>query len=388
VYARRAVPFGALTDVLIFADSLRSPELRHEVPVAVPDPFLYAEHDGSRHTVVTSFEIDRITEVAPGVENHPYEEFGFDELVGTMSREDAELEMYSRAVKKLGISRAVVPQTFPLGLADHLRGEGIEITVDRDEFLRRRRVKNPAELEGIRRASRAAEAGMRTIRDALARAETSNGTLAVDGEPLTCERLKIAVERAFSEHGAAAEEFIVSHGAQTAIGHEGGSGPIAPGEPIVADLFPRDRQSGCFTDMTRTFVAGPVPDELAEYQRLCRDALKRAVDHVRPGTTGRELFEATCELFQEHGYPTQLSKEPGQVLDHGFFHSLGHGVGLEVHEQPWLGRGPGELMAGDVIAVEPGLYRQGFGGCRLEDLVLVTEDGAEVLTDFPYDLSA
>jgi Xaa-Pro aminopeptidase len=62
-------------------------------------------------------------------------------------------------------------------------------------------------------------------------------------------------------------------------------------------------------------------------------------------------------------------------------------VGLEVHEQPNLGRGPGELVAGDVIAVEPGLYRNGYGGCRLEDLVRVTEDGGETLTDFPYDLA-
>src|SRR6266571_1473884 len=61
----------------------------------------------------------------------------------------------------------------------------------------------------------------------------------------------------------------------------------------------------------------------------------------------------TCELFQEHGYPTQLTKKPGEVLEQGFFHSLGHGVGLEVHEQPWLGRATSELVAGDVVAGEP-----------------------------------
>ena len=75
------------------------------------------------------------------------------------------------------------------------------------------------------------------------------------------------------------------------------------------------------------------------------------------------------------------------MLQDGFYHSLGHGVGLEVHEEPSLGRAPGELVAGDVIAVEPGLYRHGYGGCRLEDLVLVTENGPEVLTDYPYDLA-
>ena len=98
------------------------------------------------------------------------------------------------------------------------------------------------------------------------------------------------------------------------------------------------------------------------------------------------MHTAVCEFFHEHGFPTQLSKKPGEVLEDGFFHGLGHGVGLEVHEQPWLGRSPGDIVAGDVVAVEPGLYRAGYGGCRLEDLVLVTESGAEVITDFPYEL--
>ena len=74
------------------------------------------------------------------------------------------------------------------------------------------------------------------------------------------------------------------------------------------------------------------------------------------------------------------------MLRDGFFHGLGHGVGLDVHERPGLGRSPDTLRAGDVITLEPGCYRQGYGGVRLEDLVLVTEDGCETLTDFPYEL--
>jgi Xaa-Pro aminopeptidase len=102
--------------------------------------------------------------------------------------------------------------------------------------------------------------------------------------------------------------------------------------------------------------------------------------------TGHELMQATCDLFHEHGYPTPLHKQSGEVLLDGFFHGLGHGVGLEVHEPPRLSRNGEELMPGDVVTVEPGLYRNGYGGVRLEDLVLVTEDGAENLTNFPYDL--
>ncbi len=377
-----------MADVLIYADSLRSPEMRHEVPLAVPDPFLYAERDGSRHVVASSFELDRMKAVAPDLELMPYEEFGLDELYAQgLSRDEIELEVVLRAVRRFGIERAAVPSTFPLEIADHLRANGIEVTADREHFVRRRRVKNEAELAGIRRAQRAAEAGMSAARDLLRAAERQNGNLVLDGKPLTCERLKVAVEQAFTANGAFADEFIVSHGAQTAVGHDMGSGPIEPGEPVCLDLFPRDRESGCFADMTRVFVVGEPSEELAEYHRLCREALEAAVAAVKPGIAGSELNRISSKVFEEHGYPTLLSKQPGEVLKDGFYHSLGHGVGLEVHEDPALGRGPGELVAGDVIAVEPGLYRHGYGGCRLEDLVLVTDDGSEVLTDYPYDLA-
>jgi Xaa-Pro aminopeptidase len=376
-----------VADVLIYADSLRSPEMRHEVPIAIPDPFLYAERNGERHVVASSFELDRIAAVAPELQIMPLEEFGLDELYAQgLSRDEIELEVVLRAARRFGIEEAAVPATFPLEVGDHLRANGITVAADREQFVARRRVKNKAELAGIRRAQHAAEAAMTAARDLLRAAERQNGSLVLEGEPLTCERIKLAVEQAFTANGAFADEFIVSHGAQTAVGHDMGSGPIAPDEPVCLDLFPRDRESGCFADMTRTFVVGEVSDELREFHQLCREALDRSVAAIKPGIAGSELNRICCEVFEEHGFPTLLSKQPGEVLKDGFYHSLGHGVGLEVHEHPTLGRGPGELVAGDVIAVEPGLYRNGYGGCRLEDIVLVTEDGAETLTEYPYDL--
>ena len=376
-----------MSDVLIYADSIRFAEMRHEVPLGVPDPFLYAERNGTRSVVASSFELGRINDVAPDIEALPMEEFGIDELYAQgLSRPEIELEVILRAARRFGVEQAVVPSTFPLELADHLRSNGIQVRADRDLFVQRRRVKNDAELAGIRRAQRAAEAAMDAARELMRSAERQNGTVQLDGEPLTCERIKLAVEQAFTANGAFADEFIVSHGPQTAVGHDMGSGPIAPDEPVCLDLFPRDRESGCFADMTRVFVVGTPSDELREWHTLCKEALDRSVAAVKPGVSGSALHKISCDIFEEHGYPTLRSKEPGEVLRDGFYHSLGHGVGLEVHEEPSLGRAPGELVAGDVIAVEPGLYRHGYGGCRLEDLVLVTESGPEVLTDYPYDL--
>jgi Xaa-Pro aminopeptidase len=375
-----------VTDILILADSIRSPEMRHEVPLPVPDAFLYAEHAGRRVVVVSSLESQRVAEADSGLEVIPLESLGIDQLLlDGMKPSEAMLQVYVRACQELGVERASVSPTFPLELADRLRASGIELEVDRDQFDLRRRRKNATEIAGLRRAQHACEAALDVAREML-RSATVNGTLVLDGAPLTSERIKAEVERVFTEHGVVADEFIVAHGPQTAIGHEMGHGPILPGEPITFDLFPRDRETGVYTDMTRTYVVGDVSDELREYHTLCKEALERVVAAVKPGVNGRALFEIPCSLFAEHGYPTQLTKQPGEVLTSGFFHSLGHGVGLEVHERPWLGRVGDDLVAGDVIALEPGLYRPGLGGVRLEDIAIVTEDSIDVVTDYPYEL--
>jgi Xaa-Pro aminopeptidase len=363
-------------DVLIYGDTIRSPELRHEVPVAVPDAFLYVERDGARYAFVGSLEVPRMREIA-GLEPVPLEEVGLDELIRQgLRRVEADRELVLRACRSVGVAQAVTPRDFPLEQADYLRANGIELRADGDFFDRRRRVKSETEVAGIRRAQRAAEKAMDAIRAGLR-----------EGSRVTCEELRGEANRVFSEEETIVPDLvIVSHGAQTAVGHEPGHGPIAAGEPVIVDLYPRDPHSGCFADMTRTFCVGSPPEELVRQHELVREGLDRAYAAIRPGVTGAEVHRLVCELFQEHGYPTQLSKHEGEVLEEGFFHALGHGVGLEVHEEPGLGRNGVELVAGDVLAVEPGLYRKGFGGCRLEDLVLVTEDGCELLTDYPYGL--
>jgi Xaa-Pro aminopeptidase len=349
-------------DLLIYGDTVRSPELRHEVPVPVPDPFLYVERNGSRYAFVGSLEIPRMREL-DGLQAVPLDELGMDELIAQgLASDELDRELVLRACRRVGIDEAVAPRTFPLDVADHLRANGVQVRAHGRVFDARRRVKTEAEREGIRRAQRATEGAMDAIRARL-RA----------GGKVTCEDLRSEAMLVFTEAGMILPDIvIVSHGAQTAVGHEPGYGEIQPGEPIVVDLYPQD----------------PEPDEeLVRYHALVREALELAYEVLKPGVTGAEAHRAVCEFFQEHGFPTQLTKTPGQVLDEGFFHSLGHGVGLEVHEQPGLGRTGVEIVAGDVLAVEPGLYRKGFGGCRLEDIVLVTESGTERFGDYPYDLS-
>jgi Xaa-Pro aminopeptidase len=357
------------------------------VPLGVPDPFLYAEVGGVRHIAIGSMEIPRLAALG-AYELHPFEEFGADELIaaGTSYRE-LRREIPARAVKSFGLTSASVPETFPLWLADRLRADGVELDLDGDLFDDRRRVKSDAELAGMRRAQRAAEAGMDAARDLLRRATPHGDGLAVDGEPLTVERIKIAMAHAFAQNGTTCEDFIVAPGPQGAVGHDMGSGAVRPGVPVVIDIWPRDNETSCYSDMTRTYVVGEVPEQVEQWHALCKQALDAAIAEIRDGADGRHVYDVTCELFEAAGEPTQRTKEAGKPLAEGFFHGLGHGVGLEVHEQPGMGlASKTALRAGDVVTVEPGLYRQGYGGVRLEDLVLVTGSGAENLTQYPYDL--
>jgi Xaa-Pro aminopeptidase len=372
---------------LIAGDTVRVPELRHEVPLGIPDAFLYAELDGRRVVVISSMEAMRIEALGLDLDVLPTEEFGSDEIRRSGADvHSAATELAVRTVQGLGVAQATVPTGFPLGLADALRAKGVSLTVDQKLFDDRRRRKSPHELDGIRRAQRAAEAGVATAKEALVRAERVNGGLDLDGQALTCELLKERIQTTFLAHGALAEEMIVAHGPQTAIGHDMGSGAIAADDVVVLDLFPVDLESGCYADLTRTFVVGEMPDEIHMWHALCREALELAVAEVRPGANGGEIHRLVSRFFADRGFPTQLTKAEGEVLRDGFYHGLGHGVGLEVHEAPSLGMLGEELVAGDVITIEPGLYRQGFGGVRVEDLLLVTEDGYERLTDCPYDL--
>jgi Xaa-Pro aminopeptidase len=275
-----------------------------------------------------------------------------------------------------------------VGVADRLRREGIALDVDERAVAARRRVKTPAELDGIRRAQRAAEAGMAAGETLIRRAEPADGLLLVDGEPLTAGAVREAVRGACAEAGAPAPPDIMVVSDLSGGGHDPGSGPLPANLPITIDVWPRDESSGCWADMTRTFVNGRVSDEVAALREVVLDAMETARSAVRPGILGRELYDTAAEIVERAGHPTKRTAPPGETLTTGFYFSLGHGVGLEVHEPPLLGlAGDEPLVAGDVIAIEPGIEGlEGIGGVRFEDLLLVTEDGCETLTDYPYEL--
>jgi Xaa-Pro aminopeptidase len=379
-------------NVLVYGDTQTSPALRHEVPVSISDPFLYLEAGDRRAVLTNALEDARIARAAPDLERLLEDQFGRDELISTgWSLGEIEYELCVRAIDAFGITDAVVPPEFPLALADRLRAAGVELTPDEREFIDRRRHKSAAEMAGIRRAADAAVAAMGEAAAMLRRCEIDGEQLLLDGEQLTAEAVRERIREVCARAGAPAPADIMVKpmGPNPAGGHDPGAGPLPAHLPIEIDLWPRDEQSGCWADMTRAFVRGEISDPIAEIHALVLDAHERACAAVKPGVPGADLYAIACEVFEAAGHRTGRSKAPGEILREGFFFGLGHGVGLEVHEAPPLGRtGRGPLIVGDVIAVEPGTSVMAVGGTRVEDLLVVTDDGSERLTgSFPYGLA-
>lgn len=365
--------------VLIFGDTERSADLFHAIPVAIIDPFAYAEVGDRRVALVGATDRAQVQGAVPAIEVVDPSALGRDELIADLGYVRTDYELTLRLVRSLGLERVTVPWETPAGIVDHLRAGGIEVDVDLDTFVARRRVKTPHQIEGIRRAADAASA-------AMARAAA---LVSACPPGLSCEAIRAAMKEVCAERGAALpDDVIVARNEQAAQGHESGGGSVWEGDVVLIDIWPRDTASRCWADMTRTFVAGDREPsaQVRRWWELSRDALAAVTAAVGPGVNGRALYDIACEVFEGAGVTTQRTKEPGAALDHGFFHALGHGVGIEVHEAPAIGIAGDDLVAGDVVAVEPGCYEPGVGGVRLEDLLLVTDAGAEVLTHHPYEL--
>jgi len=378
-------------NVLIYGDTETSPALRHELPLVIGDAFLYLESDGRRAVLTNAIEEARIERVAPDVERLLVDAFGRDELIAAgRPWWEIEQEVCLRAVSAFGIRDAAVPPAFPIALADRLRADGVELRPDGRLFAQRRRHKTEAEMAGIRRAADAAVRGMAAAAAVLRDAAVRGDELWQGDERLTSEAVRTRIREVCARLGAPAPADIMVKpmGPNPAIGHDPGSGPLPAHAPILVDLWPQDEESGCWGDMTRTFVRGDISDQVAALHALVLDAHERSCGAARPGVTGLELYGIACDVFESARHPTGRTKPAGETLREGFYHALGHGVGLEVHEPPMLGRtGAAPLIAGDVIAIEPGTIIPSIGGVRVEDLLVVTGDGSERLTgDFPYGL--
>jgi Xaa-Pro aminopeptidase len=344
-----------------------------------PDDFGLLRLDGRTVLLVSPLEAGRAENEARADEVRRTTEFTDGEGRGD---EEARVEALAAFLDEYGVRDVAVPRGFSVYTADSLRGRGYGVESVADAVGDAREVKDEEEVGAVRRTQTANEAAMGAAHDLLRGSEVRDGTLYHGGEPLTSGRVKTEIEVALVHERCALSDTIVACGEDAAEPHNRGGGALRADEPIVVDIFPRGEE-GYFGDMTRTFVVGEPSDRVREMYDATLRAQEAAFGVLAEGAgvTGEEVHDAVCDVFEEAGYGTTRDD-----AEEGFIHSTGHGVGLGIHEGPRLSEGGGELRAGNVVTVEPGLYVHGEGGVRVEDLVVVRDDGYENLNGYTKEL--
>ena len=352
--------------VLMYADSARDADMLYATRFHAPDPFVFVcTASGRRHLMMSDLEIDRARKQSTAHSVHSLTRFA-GLAADIHGRRAGVPETISTFLRKLRVRSVTVPETFPLGLAEKLRTLGVRVSAAPAPFYPGRLIKTAAEIREIKKACRATEKGRRAAVDVLEHSKIRNGYLLYKGRRLTAETLRGIVNTTVLQCGYLPSGTIVAPGKYGCDPHDVGSGPIRAGEPVILDVFPRSESSGYFADMTRTVVRGRPSDAVTRMFRAVRDGQKLGVSMIRHGTETQTVHRAIESLFEDRGFETGRMKGRMQ----GFFHSTGHGLGLEIHEPPVIGRNKVMLEKGMVVTVEPGLYYNPHGGVRIEDTVL------------------
>ena len=379
--------------LLFYADGYKFPDVYHLTRFLAPDPIIALEQRSEIVIVANSLEEGRARKESRATSVLNQNDFGLKELSGAgLTGDDLMAKLIKSFLDSRKIAKVAVPPYFFIGLAEKLRALGVELVVATD-VVSRRRAKRPDEITALEATQRATEDAWQKGVDAIVRASVrKDGTLELDGEVFTAERLRAIVEGRLLELGCNSEGAILAPGPQAADPHMIGTGPLRAKQAIVMDIFPQHKTTRYFADMTRTVSKGEPNAEILRMYDIVKRAQDAGIKALRPGVTGREVHELVEDIIFAAGYDTL---RPGQqhggsqngALPKGFIHGTGHGVGLEIHEAPSVGRGGTKPLApGDVVTVEPGLYDPEIGGVRLEDMLVITETGSHNLTRAPRQL--
>jgi Xaa-Pro aminopeptidase len=368
-----------MSDILLMvADSERDANMLYATGLFVPDPFIYLRAGGRPLIVMSDLEIDRARKQAPhcrAASLSAYQQ--------KLRRDGVKSPRYAHVIRQIlreqKLRRAIVPDNFPLGLAKDLKKLGVKLK-PRVSFFPKREIKSADEVRKISAALTMAEVGMAEGMEVLRRSKIArNRNLIYHGLPLTSEKLRSVIDCAILQACGLAANTIVAGGKQACDPHERGHGRLRANEPIIIDIFPRSQKTGYFGDITRTVVRGRAGEAVKKLYDTVLHGQKIGFEKIRSKTPTAEVHKAVQKFFVQQGYKT--GRRDGRM--EGFFHGTGHGLGLEIHEAPRMGASSTEMLRpGHVVTVEPGLYYPEIGGVRLEDVALVTTNGAKNLTRF------
>lgn len=365
-------------NLLIIASSEKNADLYYATKFIAPDPFVFVQTCVKKYILVSDLEIDRAKKQA-----QVHEVFSASRLAAEYKQKHKEacsfIELVLYFLKKLGVESVLIPGNFPIQYYAPLHHAGLRIQYKNGVFFEKRLIKDPAEIAAITRTLRATEKAAHEAIRILKKSAIRKNKLYFRGKALTSEILRTIIHRTLLEEGCAGEHTIVSCGHHSIDPHDQGSGPLYAHQPILMDIFPRSEKTLYYADFTRTVVRGNAAPRLKKMYAVVRESQDMAFKMIRHGMASKKIHGAIQAKFTQLGFSTGV--KDGRMQ--GFFHSTGHGLGLELHEPPRISVGNDVLKTGQVVTVEPGLYYKGAGGVRLEDVVVVTKTGCKNLTRFP-----
>ncbi|MDB6170015.1 MAG: peptidase [Verrucomicrobia bacterium] len=367
---------------LLYADTAASSDQLYFSGVEVHDPFIAFGVGRRKLTAQSALEFGRVKKAGTFDILVPLEKWRARAEARWPRRKITPAEIIAVLAQAYGAKGFRVADDFPAAVFLRLKSLGIRLELADGPLFPEREVKSAAEAAAIREGNRLSAIGLAAAEKILRAAKPRGRKLLHGGRLLTSEDVKFAVETAILRAGGLSLNTIVAGGDQACDPHDRGTGPLRAHDLIVVDIFPRVVKTGYFGDMTRTFLRGRASEAQRRLVATVRAAQQAALHRIRTGVDGREVHLEVTNVFAAAGYKTTRTKT-GAV---GFFHGTGHGLGLAIHEPPRLNAiFPVSLKKGTTVTVEPGLYYPGLGGCRIEDVVQVTDRAPRMLSNYPYE---
>jgi Xaa-Pro aminopeptidase len=363
----------------MIADSERNADMLYAIGMFVPDPVLYLRVRGQGMVVVRDMELNRAAKKVRHCQVIPQ-----SALLRKNYRQGAKHSEMVRMIRSLlrdhRLKKIRVPESFPIGLAHALQRAKVKVKLVSGPSFPERMLKTSVEVKKISAALTMAEVGLAEAMQVLRRSKIGkNRQLFFHDVPLTADKLRAVIHVAVMQAGGSANHTIVAQGRQACDPHEIGHGILRAHEPIIIDVFPRSQKTGYYGDITRTVVKGRASEAVRSLYATVAQAQKMALQVLRPGFPTAKVHQTVQDFFVHSGYKTRRN---GAFME-GFFHGTGHGIGLEIHEAPRITANSREsLEAGNVVALEPGLYYPEIGAVRLEDVALIADAKSRNLTKF------
>ena len=368
-----------VTEVLLMGTPSKNSDLLWFTGFNASDPFPAFSAHGKKIGLIPLLEVGRAEK-----ESHLDEILNLTEIIKDLRKTNpyaGVADAIVLAALNEGVDTFRVPTDFPVGLYYRLQSLGLKLVPvseeDKTPLFCNRSLKT-------KKGNSAACAGFLRVEQILKESIiASQKKLQWRGKNLTAEILKDEIQVAVTRAGGLLDiGLICAPGDQAIDCHSSGAGPIDANQLLVVDIFPRDRESFNYGDMTRTYLKGKASPNQRKLVETVLEAQRRALKSIRAKKTGAQIHQGVVDFFNKKGYKTKKTKTGYE----GFFHGTGHGLGFDIHEEPSLSsRHTQPLLAGECVTVEPGLYYMGLGGCRIEDCVLITKTGCEMLSKHPYD---